>query len=180
MGVPVKQKPVKLIASLIYGDNGHLRQAEEQLKEAYGPFGKQQTVLPFDYTDYYLDEFGPGLSRKLICFEKLVDPEKVSEIKIATNEIEDRSRIDKKRKVNIDPGYVTEAKLVLLTTKDYSHRIYLGKRIFAEPTLCFRAGTFVPWPWTYPDYASPEIVSYFNGVRESYMEDARGRKGLCS
>jgi len=180
MGVPVKQKPVKLVASLIYSEDSHRQRAEEQLEKAYGPFDDRQTVLPFDYTDYYLEEFGPGLLRKLVCFKKLVDRKRIPGIKLVTNRIEDRSRRGGKRRVNIDPGYVTEAKLVLLTTKDYSHRIYVGKSIFAESTLCFRKGTFVPWPWTYPDYASPEIVSYFNGVRESYMEEIRGKKGICS
>ena len=102
--------------------------------------------------------------------ELLRSKEKAAEIKLITNRIEDRFRKDRKRTVNIDPGYVTEAKLVLLTTKDYTHRVYIGKRIFAESTLFFQDGTFKSWPWTYPDYASAEMVSYFNQVRELYMQ----------
>jgi hypothetical protein len=181
MGVPLKQKPVKLVASLIYGEDVHRRYAEDMLEAAYGPLGEPRAFLPFGYTDYYLEEFGPGLQRRLVCFRNLVALESLPEIKLATNRFEDRSRKDGKRRVNIDPGYLTEAKLVLLTTKDYSHRIYVGKSIFAESTLCFRKGTFVAWPWTYPDYASPEIVSYFNRVRENYMKETRGKeKRTCS
>ena len=90
--------------------------------------------------------------------------------------MEDRSRSNGARTVNIDPGYITEAKLVLLTAKDFSHRIYQKDGIFAESTLFFQDHSFRPWPWTYPDYASAEMVEYFNQVRELYMADiGRGK-----
>ncbi len=169
MGVSVKQKPVKLVASLIYKEERCRESAERRLKRAYGPLEPLEKTLPFDRTDYYYGEFGRPLKRKLICFKKLFSKENISGIKLETNTLEDRFRSGVKRTVNIDPGYVTDAKLVLLTTKDYTHRIYIGKRIFAESTLFFQDGSFHPWPWTYPDYASPEIVSYFNEVRDVYL-----------
>jgi len=174
MGVLLRQKPVKLVASVIFRDEKYWEYAWKKLKRLYGLLEPFEKNMPFDYTDYYCKEFGKPLKRKLICFKKLVRKDGISKIKIATNGIEDSCRKDGKRTVNIDPGYVTEAKLVLLTTKDYVHRIYIGGKIFAECTLFFQDGTFNAWPWTYPDYGSKELVEYFNGVREMYMKDIKG------
>lgn len=171
MGAIAEQKPVKLIASIFFKDKKNLKPVEDRLRSLYGEIGVNEKMIPFDFTDYYYEEFGKPLIRKLICFNDIVDLENVPEIKIETNKIEDTMKINGKRSVNIDPGYITEAKLVLLTTKDYSHRIYIGNNIFAENTLYFQGDTFRSWPWTYPDYASSEMISYFNDIREVYMKD---------
>jgi hypothetical protein len=171
MGDTVKQRPVKLIASIIFRDEGFLHSAEESLKKLYGPLEGLDKTAPFDYTDYYHEEMGRPLSRKLICFKKLVGPENISKIKLKTNSIEKRTGVKGKRTANIDPGYITEAKLVLLTTKDYTHRVYTGRHIFAESTLFYQDGSFRSWPWTYPDYASDELKSYFENVRKIYLRD---------
>ena len=177
MGMLEGQKPVKLVASMIFAEEKTRERAEEKLRKIYGAPEPYERILPFDDTDYYHDEFGKPLKRKLVCFKRLLKKENISKIKLTTNRIENHFRVDEKRTVNIDPGYVTEAKLVLLTTKDYTHRVYVGRRIFAESTLFFQKGTFRPWPWTYPDYAREELISYFNGVREMYMRD-EGRKNV--
>jgi len=109
----------------------------------------------------------------MICFKKLVRVDGIEKVKISTNKMENKIASGGKRRVNIDPGYLTEAKLVLLTTKDYSHRVYIGRGIFGESTLYFKGKTFNAWPWTYPDYASQDIVSYFNRVRERYMSEIK-------
>lgn len=171
MGAEVQQKPVKLVTSIIYRDESSLEEAERELKRLYGEFGLVKEIGVFDYTDYYCEEMGSPLKRKLISFNKLVGQDNIAEIKRATNKIENRLSVDGKRVVNIDPGYITEAKLVLLTTKDYTHRVYVGGNIFAESTLFYKDGKFMSWPWTYPDYASEEMISYFEKVRMAYMED---------
>jgi len=173
MGFLIEQKPVKLIVSIIYKDEKLLNIAEKKLEKIYGFTENLRKTFQFDYTKYYSEEFGEPLKRKLICFKKLLNKEKLSRIKLKTNAIEDVLRLKKKRTINIDPGYVTEAKLVLLTTKDYTHRVYIGERIFAESTLFFQNNTFNSWPWTYPDYASEEMIEYFNKVRNTYMKDIR-------
>ncbi|MEA3489077.1 MAG: DUF4416 family protein [Candidatus Omnitrophota bacterium] len=175
MGILTRQRPVKLITSIIFKEEQFLEYAEERLEKKFGPIEPYQKVMPFEYTDYYYEEFGRPLKRKLICFKKLVNKEQFYRIKLATNNIEDRARERGNRTVNIDPGYIAEAKLVLWTTKDYTHRIYIGKSIFAESTLFFEDGTFKSWPWTYPDYASPELTDYFKWVREIYMKDIKGK-----
>ncbi len=173
MGALENQKSVKLVVSLIFKDQRHQKYAETMLKKTFGPIEDITRTLPFDFTDYYQDEFGEPLTRKLICFERLVSKENIAKVKLFSNKLEDRTCLGKDRTVNIDPGYVTEAKLVLLTTKDYTHRVYVGRRIFAESTLFFQEGSFRSWPWTYPDYASSEIISYFNNVRERYVDQIK-------
>ncbi len=170
MGLLIGQKPVKLVVSIIYKDQEFLEYAESKLKKTYGGSESLEMILPFNYTKYYEKEFGTPLERKLICFKKLLDSDKIPGVKLKTNKIENSLCANGKRTVNIDPGYITEAKLILLTTKDYAHRIYLSGCIFAEATLFFQNNTFNPWPWTYPDYKSKEMIDYFNEVREIYRE----------
>jgi len=172
MGSFVGQKPVKLIVGIIFKEEKFLNLAVDELKKRYGRCEADEVVLPFNYTNYYEKEFGVSLKRKLICFKKLLVSDKIPEVKVETNNIETALSSNGKRMVNIDPGYLTEAKLVLLTTKDYSHRVYLNGCIFAEATLFFQNNTFNPWPWTYPDYASKEMIDYFNKVRKKYMEES--------
>ena len=96
------------------------------------------------------------------------------EIKRTTNKIENGYLQDGKRQVNIDPGYISLERLVLATGKNYTHRIYLSKGIFADLTLIFHKGSFSPLQWTYEDYASPEIIAFFNDVRDRYKGQLRG------
>jgi hypothetical protein len=134
-------------------------------------------VIAFDYTDYYFPEMGKPLWRKFISFTKLIPPDDIAEIKSYTNRLEKKFSQKKKnllcRKINLDPGYINAAKLVLATTKDYSHRIYLKKGIYAEVTLSYFNKKFNPWPWTYPDYQSKEYQGFFAKVRSVYLDQMR-------
>ena len=107
------------------------------------------------------------------AFEALIDPETLPEIKLESNRIEARWAVDGKRQVNLDPGYVSMAKLVLATTKNHGHRIYVGQGIYAEVTLQYRDKAFRPWPWTYPDYGTPRYCELFAHIRQRYLEQVR-------
>ncbi len=173
MGELTDSKPVKLITSIIYRDDKLLAESEAFLVKEYGEKEDLEATFPFDQTGYYEKEFGKDLKRKLLCFRGLITLDSSGKIKVFTNDVERTLSLVGRRRVNIDPGYVTEAKVVLLTTKDYSHRVYVGDKIFAEVTLYFQNGSFRPWPWSYPDYASNELVGYFNDVRARYREDLK-------
>ena len=131
--------------------------------------------MPFDYTDYYTEEMGEKLLRKLISFEKLVEPLELIETKIFTNSLEEKflHAENQGRQINLDPGYITAAKLVLASTKDHVHRIYLGRGIYAEVTLKREGKTFRSWLWTYPDYGSDGHIAIFNEIRRMYMAQLR-------
>ncbi|MCM8761678.1 MAG: DUF4416 family protein [Candidatus Omnitrophica bacterium] len=168
MGIIRKPHKVKLFIGMLSKDMEHMRRASTRLKRVFGRIDFESDLLDFEHTDYYAAEMGHGLKRKFISFERLMNLDGIYMIKIATNRIEKALSRDGKRAVNIDPGYLDMSKVVLFSTKDYSHRIYLGKGIFAEVTLYYKDGTFNAWPWTYPDYKTTAYISIFNSVRELY------------
>jgi len=170
IGVP---KPVKLIVSLITSDDALGRQVKDLLEERYGTVDFVSGMLPFDFTDYYAPEMGPGLSRRIITFNRLIPREWLLEIKLDTNAIEERFSIEGKRRINIDPGYISAEHVILATTKGSAHRPYLGHGIYADLTLIFAKGAFQPLGWTYPDYASEEIRGQFKQVRQRYLQQLR-------
>ncbi len=173
MGTAKQPLPVKLIASLFTGHLALLEVAHHRLEEAFGPVDYQSEQLLFDHTDYYTSEFGPDLVRVILAFERLVDPGELAAIKRQTNELEVRWLVEGRRQVNIDPGYVSLSKLVLATTKNHAHRIYLSGGIYAEVTLHYRNGAFHGFPWTYLDYASPRYCALFKEIRDAYHRQLR-------
>lgn len=175
MGEAKTPEPVKLIASVFGADGSRLLQAESLLIAEFGSVDYRSGLLPFAHTDYYTSEFGAPLVRTIVAFERLVGPDLLPMIKCQTNRFEQANSAGGHRWVNIDPGYVSLSKLVLATTKDHAHRIYLRDGIYAEVTLAYRRGTFRPWPWTYPDYASPPYIAIFNHIRHEYHRQLRAR-----
>jgi len=173
MGTAREPMPVKLVASLLTGEPGLFAQAKIGLLPLFGPMDYESELLPFEHTDYYTPEFGPGLQRQIVTFERLVNPGDLPAIKRQTNELERSFALEGKRRVNIDPGYVSLGKLVLASTKDHGHRLYLGQGIYGEVTLTYRQGGFRPWPWTYPDYASEHYCLLFGAIRERYKAQLR-------
>ncbi len=173
MGKIKQPTPVKLIASLFTSQPKLLDTAQEQMAKRFGPVDCESPLLPFDHTDYYTPEFGPGLVRRIIAFAKLIDPGQLAEIKRWTNELEETWVADGKRRINIDPGYVSGAKLVLASTKNHGHRIYLGGGVYAEVTLRYYRGSFRAWEWSYPDYASQPYIALFNDIRALYMQQIK-------
>lgn len=141
------------------------------LCEKYGPTDYQSEEIPWNRTDYYRDEMGEGIVRKFFFFERLMDPADLPLIKLDTNEMEKAFAVPVGdlvlRRINLDPGYVTEAKVVLATTKDFSHRIYIGQNVYAEVTLKYniRDRRYTPCEHTYPDYRSDQYERVFSTAR---------------
>lgn len=156
-------------------DNPELfKKAAKHLEKVYGPIDYTSDILPFDQTSYYEKEMGLHLQRQFISFKRLILPDKLTNIKRQTNELENKlSFIRRNRSINLDPGYLEYGKLVLATTKDHQHRLYLGKGIFGEVTLRYTNGSFTPWEWTYPDYATPGYINIFNHIRKLYQQQVK-------
>jgi len=168
MGIISKVKPVKLISGFIFRDVQAFTKAKINLCRRFGEIDFESKALAFNLSDYYFKEFGEPLTRKFISFKKLILPQDLARIKIYTNKLERGLSQLGKRTVNIDPGYLDMAKLILASTKDYVHRIYIGGGIFAEITLFFKNETFNSWEWTYPDYKTKDYVKIFNEMRSLY------------
>ncbi len=162
--------PAKLFFSLFARDEAFIDQALARLKEVLGPTDYVSPLLPFDQTDYYAKEFGPGLVRRFVSFARLIPQEAIVALKHLAWKIEQAFSEEGRRRVNLDPGYILLERLVLVTFKNFSHRIYLGRGVYAEVTLLFRHGQFHPLPWTYPDYATPEARAIFLEIRALYKE----------
>jgi hypothetical protein len=174
MSNPSEAKDVKLISSLFSADANLIDRVILEMEGLFGPTDWISPAFFFDRTKYYEKEMGWPLHRRFISFKILVRPQDIVEIKWKTNTLEKKESQRGKRKINIDPGYVALERLVLATGKNYTHRIYLSKGIFADLTLIFQRGSFSPLAWTYRDYGDPESIDYFNGVRERYKRQIRG------
>jgi hypothetical protein len=167
MGTIKNHYPVKYICAVTFNLNHDTNQILSLLSEEFGETDLHSPVFDFDvFTDYYEPEMGSGLRKFFIAFKNLQDPGLLPAYKIKSNRLEKQFRFSGKRQVNLDPGYVTEAKVVLATTKDYSHRIYLDQGIFADLHLFFDKGSFRAQPWTYPDYKQDLSIHFFNRLRE--------------
>ena len=160
----------------IFNDEEPLKKATSIVCKEFGPIDLHSRIIDFSYTDYYNKEFGENLKRKFISLRRLISPEDIYRAKLITNDIERKLSRSGKRTVNIDPGYATLGKLVLLTTKDHCHRIYLKKGIYAEITLKFRDGTYQPRETAYPDYKSEIYIKIFNEIRSLYKKQIQDHK----
>lgn len=168
MGEIRPPRPVMLFASIIYNSEAILQQAIDMLEERIEKISDKTMNMPFKHTDYYSEEMGLDLFRIFVLFDNLVERECLVETKLKTNSIEKVLSMGNKRQVNIDPGYISLENIILATTKNYTHRIYLGNGIYADLTLIYNKGTYRPLEWTYPDYGSSDIISIFNRWREYY------------
>lgn len=180
VSIPQEAKKVKLISSLFSPEEELLEKVIKQMEGYFGPVDWVSERLVFDRTRYYAREMGWPLHRRFISFSNLVAPGAIADIKLATNRIENEHLADKRRRVNIDPGYISLERLVLATGKNYVHRIYLGKGIYGDLTLIFHGGTFKPVAWTYPDYAEEKLIGYFNMVRSRYLQLLREEERKAS
>jgi hypothetical protein len=178
MAEPRAPDPVLLVVAAFSRHDEALRWARQQLEQLYGPVALASPPFDFHHTTYYQASMGPGLRKQFLCFEKLVAPDCLAAIKLRTNALErelaDSGRCPEERPLNLDPGVLGLGKFLLATTKDQAHRIYLRDGIFAEVTLRFEAGEFVPWPWTYADYREAHVRSWLKEAREYYRNKIRG------
>ncbi|MFH1698986.1 MAG: DUF4416 family protein [Candidatus Zixiibacteriota bacterium] len=164
-------EPVKLFSGFIYSDIQTMSQVLEILENKFGPVECESEHFDFAHTMYYKKEMGPNLKRLFISFEKPIMPDTLKDIKTETNSIERRFvNADGGRLVNIDPGLISLANVILASTKEYSHRIYLGNGIFGEITLLYEDKSYRPLKWTYPDYRTTHAIDFLLRVRESLKD----------
>lgn len=123
---------------------------------------------------------GAGLRKQLLAFRDLLAPDRLPEVKLRTNILEQElagaGTYPDVRPVNLDPGLLTLGKFMLATTKDQAHRVYLRDGIYAEVTLRYHQGTFEPWPWTYADYRQACVHEFLQQARAYYRERLQSRR----
>ncbi len=163
----------KFFMGIVYAYNFDRTAVLKIFENDFGVIDYVSKLQEFDVTDYYKEEMGGGLKREFVSFREPIDPYGLSAAKIRTNEIENMFSDKKtgKRKINIDPGILSLAKVMLATTKDFAHRLPLKDGIYGEVTLSFTDKSFQFNPWTYPDYKKEETIKFFNKIREEYKKD---------
>ncbi|HUW19935.1 MAG TPA: DUF4416 family protein [Sedimentisphaerales bacterium] len=170
-------KPVKLIIGILAADHKSLHAAVEAIEDKFRKIDFVSDVWPFEQTDYYKDQTGEHILRQFVSIERLIDPGKLAKIKRTTNKLEQKLAaklgLPLPRPVNLDPGIIEPSKLILATTKNYSHRIYIGKQMYAEVTLIFDKGRWQAFEYTYPDYRQQCYLDFFDKVRRRLVEQLR-------
>ena len=155
-----------LFVSTLYHSEDIFNQAKGILENNLGDILSVSPSLTWDYSSYYKEEIGWPLFRQIIFFKNPIDPALLVDIKIKANEIESDFTLDGRRQINLDPGYLTLSKIVLASTKNYAHRLYLGKGIYGEITLIYRDETYSPYLFTYRDYQDKSHIDIFMQARE--------------
>ena len=175
-----KPKPVKLIVGILAADEEALDAAREKIGAEFGGSDSISQIFPFDKTDYYKEQTGANILRQFVTIEELIEPGRLARIKHKTNEIEKELAGALEgaypRPVNLDPGYMEPSKLVLASTKNFAHRIYIGDNMYAEITLRFDKGKWVDYPHTFPDFKDDRYHDFLSGVREKLVGQLRRLK----
>jgi len=174
-------KPAKLIISMISSDTNLFDLYKDILKKIFGQVDLESNFQTFNFTSYYEPEFGKDLKQKLFSFSKLIKQNKLPEIKKTTNNLEnnfvtENTKNDiylRRRKINLDPGYISLDKFILASTKNGPSRIYLNNGIYAEITLRFLNKSFTSCEYTYPNYKTVEFIEFLNKVRIKYKLQLR-------
>lgn len=162
--------PVNLIIAVMFTENSELLQIKAILEKLYGRIDNTSETFVFsEISPYYDPEMGTNIKKIIFSFEKTIERDELVQVKIDCVEIEKKYSENGKRKINIDPGLISLENFILSTGKNYSHRIYLGKGVFAEVTLMFgKKGEIKELPWTYRDYLLPPARDFLLKTRELY------------
>jgi hypothetical protein len=169
MSIPVIPNPGKLYLSIL-SSRWRLFWPSllEILEKEFGPSDYLSDPIPFTETSYYDRELDTPISRRILTFKPLVELDGLVEIKLFTNKLEERFKERDNRIFNLDPGLITMERLVLATGKNFTHRVYLSRGIWADLTLIFTKGDWKDLDWTFPDYSSEKIKKHLRIIRNRY------------
>ena len=175
MGAVRQCKHVLLLIAAFGVTEEALTLGKARAEREFGPIARESATYRFDdFTEYYAKEMGDALPKRFWVFKRLVDPGELAAIKLKTNAWEEEigallyaeGRVPTSRPLNLDPGYIELGKLILASTKDHAHRIYLRDGIFAETTLMYTKKRWQALPWSYADYQDAKNQEFFSQCRE--------------
>lgn len=148
--------------------------AEKDLRhfweEKFGPsFAFHPKNNPLN--QYYSNEMGNALSRVFFLTSSFYSREKLLTTKLESLGWESSWSENGQRRINIDIGFLSAENFILATTKNYSHRIFLGQDIYADLTYYFHSGELQTLPWTYPDYLDSEKIEFITWGRSYLLQN---------
>lgn len=176
MGIEKEFSKVKLFSGFIYKDDAVYRRIKEGLAEIFSPVDLESERMAFDFTTYYNPEMGSPLFRSFVSFKELIPPERLPDIKILANKIEVETAIQGNRIINMDPGTLSDANVIIATTKNYYHRVPLQKGIYAHIEYVLKGKGICFLEWTYPDFKSPGYLAFFEKLRQLYKTNLKELK----
>ncbi len=171
MGAIRPPSPALLLLAAFSRDEAALDWARRQAVATWGPVALESPTFDFIETDYYEATMGAGLRKNFLAFAEPFDPGRLADVKRQTNDWEEQyaalgGEESISRPLNLDPGYVTLGKVVLASTKDHAHRIYLAEGIYAEVTLSYQHKQWQSGKWTFADYRRADYHRFFSACRE--------------
>jgi hypothetical protein len=200
MGLIKKSPPSVRFVAVFSAEDRFLRTALERLEAHWGKIAALGQAFDFVESPYYLrtmlvpqpsesqpsgnqhDQPPRALRKQMALFADPYDPAELAADKLQSNRWERDwteelalSQDDSKRLINIDPGYLSMTKLVLASTKNREHRIYLRDGIYAEVTLAFRDQAWTSMPWTYADYQRPDVLEFLKLARKGFTSNLASR-----
>ncbi len=177
-------EPVVRICAIITRHEEARRWAIDRLRDRWGEPRDQTEPIPFLASGYYTPTMGDDLLKVIVATGEPIDPAALADWKHETNRWEKEFAKDsafvEERPLNLDPGYVTQAKLILATTKDRDHRIYLRDGMFAEVTLTYVGKKWTSHRWTYPSYRCDEVATFAGKCRDrlrKHLQSTRQFRG---
>ena len=166
-------EPVKLLVALLWADTRSRDSALEDMQRRWGAIDFSGADHPFDVTDYYEEEMGPSLRRRLVSFSRMIPPESLPQVKLACNRIEERLALQGRRTVNLDAGYLDHSKVVLASMKFAGQKIHLGQGVYADLMSRYRQRRYRPLEWAFPDFRDGRYDQDLAGIRDLYMAQRR-------
>ncbi len=165
MGIPIAFSQAVFFIGFLTSQPELITRAHSDLVNIFGPISETTLPIAFDHSSYYQEEMGAPLYKHWVFFSNLQSPNTISSTKLETNRIECLYSNESGRKINLDPGFLTPHNVVLLSTKNYAHRIPLQNGIYAELELIYTQGHYQKLPWTYPDYLLSTLQNSFQKNR---------------
>lgn len=173
-GRPKEGPPVKYFAAILEsGTFDRFDVLTGRLEAIFGKIDYRGHAVPFDMTDYYEDEMGTDISRRIVSFAPLAPATDIVRLKLETAVLEEELSEGGNRKVNIDTGYIDFFKAVLASFKEGPQKIYLGEGVYADPVLTYQDGKWSVFPWTFPDFKKGLYIEDFNTLRKLYRVQRR-------
>ena len=166
-----KKSYAKLIIGAIYADPLWFMKAKSAMQRQSWEIQHQSKEFPFDQTDYYSTEMGEGLKRCFLSVQGLQSLEFPDDWKLKTTEIEQQLSNKGKRRINLDPGYLDLSRVVLLSGKEGSHKIYLRNGVWADLVLLKDKGGYRNFPWTFPDIRTGRYDDFFLQLRAEFKKE---------
>ncbi|MFW5730882.1 MAG: DUF4416 family protein [Desulfonatronovibrionaceae bacterium] len=176
MSIPKTPDPGKVFLSILCSRFEDIWPELEQLLTAeLGSMDYQTQPFSFNETAYYDQELGTPILRRIAAFETLKPLDSLVDLKLFTNRLENSFAAGGCRLFNLDPGLLTLERLVLASGKNFTHRVYMGKGIWADLTLIFTRGDWQDLAWTFPDYASEKMKKHLRAIRSRYLHQLRSQ-----